>query len=159
MASTHKDNNCDFVFFSFFTGAGFLDLGFEDAGFKACLANEIDPSFARVYRYSRSCMNKPLPVYGLQEGNVCDYVSDERMLNFRNKAEHLNTHYVVVAPDEDRNLVMQKSQPSQFDDIEPLFFPYSQVEDLYSFIARHDGKMRGVKKDFLLNFMEKCKAA
>ena len=82
-----------------------------------------------------------------------------RMLNFRNKAEHLNTHYVVVAPDEDRNLVMQKSQPSQFDDIEPLFFPYSQVEDLYSFIARHDGKMRGVKKDFLLNFMEKCKAA
>ena len=82
-----------------------------------------------------------------------------RMLNFRNKAEHLNTHYVVVAPDEDRNLVMQKSQPSQFDDIEPLFFAYSQVEDLYSFIARHDGKMRGVKKDFLLNFMEKCKAA
>ena len=81
MASTHKDNNCDFGFFSFFTGAGFLDLGFEDAGFKAYLANEIDPSFARVYRYSRSCMNKPLPVYGLQEGNVCDYVSDEKTAN------------------------------------------------------------------------------
>ena len=82
-----------------------------------------------------------------------------RMLNFRNKAEHLNTHYVVVAPDESRNLVMQKSQPSQFDDIEPLFFPYSQVEELYSFISRHGGRMYGVKKDFLLNFMEKCKAA
>lgn len=82
-----------------------------------------------------------------------------RMLNFRNKAEHLNTRYVIVAPDEDRNLVMQKSQPSQFDDIQPLYFPYSQVEDLYSFISRHGGKMFGVKKDFLLNFMEPCKAA
>jgi len=82
-----------------------------------------------------------------------------RMLNFKNKAEHLNTHYVIVAPDEDRTLVMQKSQPSQFDEIEPLFFPYSQVEDLYSFIARHGGRMKGVKKDFLLNFMEQCKAA
>ena len=82
-----------------------------------------------------------------------------RMLNFRNKAEHLNTHYVIVAPDEDRTLVMQKSQPAQFDDIEPLYFPYSHVEDLYSFISRHGGKMNGVKKDFLLNFMEPCKAA
>ena len=82
-----------------------------------------------------------------------------RMLNFRNKAEHLNTHYVIVAPDEDRTLVMQKSQPSQFDEIEPLYFPYSQVEDLYSFISRHGGRMNGVKKDFLLNFMEPCKAA
>lgn len=82
-----------------------------------------------------------------------------RMLNFRNKAEHLNAHYVIVAPDEDRTLVMQKSQPSQFDDIEPLYFPYSHVEDLYSFISRHGGKMNGVKKDFLLNFMEPCRAA
>ena len=82
-----------------------------------------------------------------------------RMLNFRNKAEHLNTHYVIVAPDEDRAEVLRKSQPAQFEDIEPLFFPYSQVEDLYSFISRHGGKMGGVKKDFLLNFMESCRAA
>lgn len=82
-----------------------------------------------------------------------------RMLNFRNKAEHLNTHYVIVAPDEDRNMVIQKSQPSQFEEIQPLFFPYSQVEDLYSFISRHGGKMYGVKKDFLLNFMEPCRVA
>jgi len=84
----------------------------------------------------------------------------DRMLTFRNKAEHLNTHYVIVAPDEQRNLVMQRSQPEQFELIEPLYFPYSQVEDLCSFIKRHGGIMRGVKgKDFLLNFMEKCRAA
>lgn len=63
--------------FSFFTGAGFLDLGFEDAGFKSYLANEIEPSFAKVYRYSRECLGKQLPEFGLREGNVCDYVTDE----------------------------------------------------------------------------------
>lgn len=63
--------------FSFFTGAGFLDLGFENAGFKPYLANEIDPHFASVYRYSREQMKLPLPTYGLQEGDVCSYLDDE----------------------------------------------------------------------------------
>ena len=63
-----------FGIFSFFTGAGFLDLGFEDAGFESYLANEIDPDFAKVFRFSREQMHKPLPVYGLFEGNVCDFV-------------------------------------------------------------------------------------
>lgn len=83
-----------------------------------------------------------------------------RMLSFRNQASHLRTQYVIVAPDEDREKVMMKAQPEQFDDIRPLFFPYSQVEDLYSFVNRHGGRLNGVKKeDFLLNFMESCRAA
>lgn len=36
-----------FGIFSFFTGAGFLDLGFEDAGFTPMMANEIDNNFSR----------------------------------------------------------------------------------------------------------------
>ena len=67
----------DIGIFSFFTGAGFLDLGFEDAGFKSYLANEIDHNFARVYTYSRQCLGKAMPVFGLKEGNVCDYIEDE----------------------------------------------------------------------------------
>jgi DNA (cytosine-5)-methyltransferase 1 len=35
--------------FSFFAGAGFLDLGFEDEGFETVFANEIYPPFARAY--------------------------------------------------------------------------------------------------------------
>lgn len=30
-----------FGLFSFFMGAGFLDLGFEDAGFKVVMADEV----------------------------------------------------------------------------------------------------------------------
>ena len=73
--------NPKFGVFSFFTGAGFLDLGFEDAGFKPFLANEIDPNFASVYRYSHEKMRKPLPVYGIAEGNVCSYLDDENTSN------------------------------------------------------------------------------
>ena len=87
-----------------------------------------------------------------------------RMLSFKNQGPNLSTHYVIVAPDDDRNLVMQRAQPEQFEDLHPLYFPYSQIEELYSFVKRHaekhGGKLRGVKKeDFLLNFMEECRAA
>ena len=57
--------------FSFFTGAGFLDLGFESVGFRTYMANELDRNFSEVYRFSRRKMRKPLPVFGLQEGDVC----------------------------------------------------------------------------------------
>ena len=61
--------------FSFFTGAGFLDLGFESEGFQTYMANELDRNFSEVYRYSRKKMRRPLPVFGLQEGDVCSYLS------------------------------------------------------------------------------------
>ncbi len=61
--------------FSFFTGAGFLDLGFESEGFQTYMANELDKNFSEVYRYSRKKMRRPLPVFGLREGDVCSYLS------------------------------------------------------------------------------------
>jgi len=48
---------------SFFAGLGFLDLGFEDEGFKTLFANEIHKPFADAYRYSRQRLgssNSPL---------------------------------------------------------------------------------------------------
>ncbi len=79
-----------------------------------------------------------------------------RMQEFRNAAEYLNTRYVVVAPDSDREDVMTKIAKEQFEDLDALYFPYSQVEELYSFFTRHPGRVQGIKKDFLLTFMEKA---
>jgi DNA (cytosine-5)-methyltransferase 1 len=62
--------------FSFFTGAGFLDLGFEDAGFKALAANEIDRDFARVYEHSRSKLEKAPPEFGLQVESIAEYTEN-----------------------------------------------------------------------------------
>ncbi len=46
----------EFGSFSFFTGAGFLDLGFEDAGVAPLMANEIDKNFSPVYLYAHEQM-------------------------------------------------------------------------------------------------------
>lgn len=79
-----------------------------------------------------------------------------RMLSFHEKASHLATHFVVVAPDEDRDLVMARAYHGQFREIAPWFLPYSNVEELYAFSKKRKGVIRGVQKDFLFNFMEKC---
>ncbi len=39
--------------FSFFSGSGFLDLGFESAGFNISFVNEFSPDFMAAYQYSR----------------------------------------------------------------------------------------------------------
>ena len=74
---TAQKNKTAFGIFSFFTGAGFLDLGFEDAGFAPMMANEIDRNFSCVYLYSHEQMKRPLPRFGLQTGDVCAYLDDE----------------------------------------------------------------------------------
>jgi len=58
--------------FSFFSGAGFLDLGFEKTGFEIAFANEINADFVEGYRHSRAKMGLPLPRYGI----ACDSIDD-----------------------------------------------------------------------------------
>ena len=73
-ASAKKMKTKAFGIFSFFTGAGFLDLGFEDAGFQPLMANEIAADFAGVYRYAHDGMKKPLPRFGLQVDDIRSYL-------------------------------------------------------------------------------------
>lgn len=57
--------------FSFFAGAGFLDLGFETTGYyKTLFVNEFKESFNRIYQYSRNIMGIPTPQYGHNVGTV-----------------------------------------------------------------------------------------
>lgn len=58
--------------FSFFAGAGFLDLGFELGGFKIVYVNRIYPPFMQAYRYSRQCLNLAFPEYGYHAGEEAD---------------------------------------------------------------------------------------
>lgn len=56
--------------FSFFSGSGFLDLGFENSGFEVVFVNEFHPPFMEAYKHSRSVMNKPLPRFGYAEKSI-----------------------------------------------------------------------------------------
>lgn len=56
--------------FSFFSGAGFLDLGFEKENYNIVFVNEFNPSFLKVYKYSRKQMNMETPKYGYFCGDI-----------------------------------------------------------------------------------------
>lgn len=64
--------------FSFFAGAGFLDLGFETTGhFRTLFVNEFKESFNRIYRYSRNKMGIPEPQYGHHIGDIEGWLKDK----------------------------------------------------------------------------------
>lgn len=64
--------------FSFFAGAGFLDLGFELQGnYDIVFVNEFDREFNRVYRYARHNMGLPEPRYGHHVEDITEYVDGE----------------------------------------------------------------------------------
>lgn len=73
--------------FSFFSGAGFLDLGFEKTGYKIVFANELCDEFAYVYSHSRSIMGIQQPIYGLSICSVEDYLNKKKAILLQNMKE------------------------------------------------------------------------
>lgn len=61
--------------FSFFSGLGFLDLGFERAGFRVAQINEVSPHFACGYLGARVALGLAAPAHGLHDGSVEDFLS------------------------------------------------------------------------------------
>lgn len=55
---------------SFFSGSGFLDLGFEDTGFNIVYVNEYFKPFLDAYRYARSALSYPEPEFGYFNGSI-----------------------------------------------------------------------------------------
>lgn len=64
--------------FSFFSGAGFLDLGFEKNGFEIELVNEFHPAFKNAYRYARERMHMPQPRYGYWQGDINAFLGEKQ---------------------------------------------------------------------------------
>lgn len=61
--------------FSFFSGSGFLDLGFENAGFTIDFVNEFSPAFLNAYKYARTHMGIAEPRFGYSR-DVNEFISD-----------------------------------------------------------------------------------
>lgn len=62
--------------FSFFSGSGFLDLGFELNGFNVELVNEYSTAFIGAYQYSREKMQLPRPMFGYSNIDINEYLDD-----------------------------------------------------------------------------------
>lgn len=80
----------------------------------------------------------------------------DRMKNFRDSIPKVTPRYVIVAPDEARELVFSEASKPMYKDMEIRYFPYSAVEELYVLCEhRH---LRGVAKEFLDCYMEQVSA-
>ncbi len=58
--------------FSFFSGAGFLDLGFEHSGFDVCYVNEYHQPFLDAYKHSRCVLGIEKPRFGFDSASIED---------------------------------------------------------------------------------------
>ncbi|MFA1782137.1 DNA cytosine methyltransferase [Bacillus velezensis] len=63
--------------FSFFSGSGFLDLGFEKAGFNIVEVNELYEPFLEAYKFSRKKMGFGIPKYGYSQKDITSYLHSE----------------------------------------------------------------------------------
>ena len=59
--------------FSFFSGSGLLDLGFETEGFRTVYVNESYEPFLKAYKYSREKLRTAPPEYGYYDGSITDF--------------------------------------------------------------------------------------
>lgn len=62
--------------FSFFSGLGLLDLGFENTGFNIVFVNEYNKRFLNAYQYARR-NNEHIPSYGYSDKDIREYLIDD----------------------------------------------------------------------------------
>ncbi len=70
--------------FSFFSGAGLLDLGFESEGFSISYVNELNPSFLKAYKYSRKTLNIKEPEFGFFQGSITELLEQPKQRTMKN---------------------------------------------------------------------------
>lgn len=130
--------------FSFFAGAGFLDLGFEHENAHICYVNECHQPFLDAYRYSRTKMELSEPSYGYEAGSIEDI--DDEILSSYMAAEATSGNLVGFiggppCPDfsvggknkgkEGENGKLSKTYTDLICKLQPDFFLFENVKGLY----------------------------
>lgn len=82
--------------FSFFSGGGFLDLGFENSGFEIVLVNEFNRDFLRIYKYSRENMGIKAPLFGYCDSDITDFLKDNNKKNISEKIRTLRKNNELI---------------------------------------------------------------
>jgi DNA (cytosine-5)-methyltransferase 1 len=82
--------------FSFFAGAGFLDLGFETSGFQIVHVNEIYSPFLQAYRYAREHLNIAPPEYGYYGGSILDFIEGKQKEHLTERIQNARRSFNVI---------------------------------------------------------------
>ncbi|SRR5258706_4810326 len=159
------------VIFSLFAGLGFLDLGFEKAGYQIAYANELEHAFIEGFKYSRKKMGINEPIYGFHEGSVTDLLKgkDNKYLKEsidkeRDKGNSVGFIAGPPCPDfsiagknkghEGENGKLTKTYFDLICQFEPDFFLFENVKGLYR-TKKHraffeEMKKRVIEKGYVL---------
>lgn len=78
--------------FSFFSGAGFLDLGFEREKFEIVFVNEYNDNFLSAYKFARNNMHIKAPKFG--------YFCDDINCLLKGKSKNWLTEKVALEKEE-----------------------------------------------------------
>ena len=73
--------------FSFFAGAGLLDLGFEQEGYNIVFVNEFQEEFMEAYIYARRNQNIEPPLYGYSVGDINNLLKENNLRELREMIE------------------------------------------------------------------------
>lgn len=82
--------------FSFFSGCGLLDLGFEDVGFEVLFANELNSEFVKAYEYSRKILKYPSPFYGISTESIDHFLKSVGRKNLRNSIKDARARVPII---------------------------------------------------------------
>lgn len=83
--------------FSFFAGAGFLDLGFETTpSFETLFANEYHKPFMEAYKTSRKGLKINEPVYGHSTDDICAFLGSEKEKTLRENIQEAKRNFDLV---------------------------------------------------------------
>ena len=82
--------------FSFFSGAGFLDLGFEiEPSYRIVYVNEFHQAFNDIYKYARNKMNIPEPIYGHHVEDITKLLEKNKQHNNFQVGENFGYIFVL----------------------------------------------------------------
>src|SRR5665811_118042 len=83
--------------FSFFAGAGFLDLGFERTqGFETVWVNEFHAPFMEIYKGTRDKFKIPQPKFGHKLRSIEDFSIPESLVELQSDLNTAKKEYAIT---------------------------------------------------------------
>lgn len=157
-------DNIKIKIFSFFSGCGFLDLGFEKSGYEIVLVNEFFKPFLDAYQYARIRMGIPQPVFGYWNTDINRFLSEDKNI-LKEDIEKAREGKSLVGfiggppcPDfsiagknrgrEGKNGQLSRSYADLIIEMQPDFFLFENVKGLWK-TARHRAFYEELKADFI----------
>lgn len=150
--------------FSFFSGCGFLDLGFEKSGYEIVLVNEFFKPFLDAYKYARVNMGIPKPIYGYWNTDINRFLENDKGVLVKHIEEARSEESLVgfiggpPCPDfsvagknkgkEGENGRLSRSYANLIIAAKPDFFLFENVKGLWR-TARHREFFEELKADLI----------